>query len=538
MIAFALAASLPLAVGAWLWERRLDPLVDRLEEERLARARAVLVEEARAWAEGTEAHLGLVSERLAGDSSVIDALLVGRAETLERRLGFHGEPLALDALLVLDGKGAIVADADGIRRRLGGAGTWAEAVDDEVVWQRAEGELWSLASRELRMPDGRRFRIVGARVVDDEAMERVSRLVGAPVSVTGGADAVSGEGAVSVGLPGSDGRPAARWLARVDLSRERALGQSLWRQTLVAVIVGVVVSALVGAWLAGRVNAPVSRLTRAMEGVATGEWDLSLPAEREGLGRLSDAFNRMIAALARSRREALAAERRAAWREAARRVAHEVKNPLTPIRGAVENLRKARGRGPEVLDGVFEVETATVLEEVERLRRLVDEFSRFARMPAPRVEDTDLAALVTSVARRRVPEAGSARLGLDVSDLPAVPCDADQVAAILDNLIGNGVDAMGEDGGRIEVRAREVAEGGRRFAEVLVRDQGPGIPAEDREKIFQPYFTTKRRRGGTGLGLAIALQVAREHGGSLEMVDDGQPGAAFRLRLPLHRAEG
>jgi nitrogen fixation/metabolism regulation signal transduction histidine kinase len=301
----------------------------------------------------------------------------------------------------------------------------------------------------------------------------------------------------------------------------------------------VLLAALLGAWLAARVARPVARLTRAMEGVGAGDWDLTLPAGREELGRLTAAFNRMTTALGTSRRRALEAERRAAWEEAARRVAHEVKNPLSPIRAAVENLQRARERGEEVFAEVFPLETVTILEEVERLRRLVEEFSRFARLPRPELVPTSLDSLVREAARRQASGHEAVRLDLDLDGgLPQVACDPGQVAGVVANLTSNALRALGEGGGTIRVSLRGVREGGVSFAEILVEDDGPGLSAEDRERVFEPYWTTRERAGGAGLGLAIALRVAREHGGSLVALERSGPGAAFRLRLPLPGGAG
>jgi nitrogen fixation/metabolism regulation signal transduction histidine kinase len=244
----------------------------------------------------------------------------------------------------------------------------------------------------------------------------------------------------------------------------------------------------------------------------------------------------MTAALGATRRRALEAERRAAWEEAARRVAHEVKNPLSPIRAAVENLSRARERGEEVFAEVFPLETATILEEVERLRRLVDEFSRFARLPRPVLAPTRLDRLVGEAARRQA-SGSPVRLELELdADLPPVSCDADQVAGVVANLTANALRAMKGSEGTLRVSLRRAASEGREFAEILVEDEGPGLGAEERARVFEPYWTTKKRGEGAGLGLAIALRVAREHGGSLVALERSAPGAAFRLRLPLSAA--
>jgi nitrogen fixation/metabolism regulation signal transduction histidine kinase len=261
--------------------------------------------------------------------------------------------------------------------------------------------------------------------------------------------------------------------------------------------------------------------------VAAGE--LGTRVEVRASGEVADlvrAFNEMTAELARSRAQLAQAERIAAWREVARRLAHEIKNPLTPIAMSVETLRDALDRQRPDFREIFDEATRAVSDEVRRLKRIVDEFSRFARLPAPeraRVAAEELVAGVLALFPEPPPGVTLAR---EVEPgLPAVLADRDQVLQVLLNLVRNATDAM-PGGGAIRIRAAR-ADGGVAFT---VSDSGPGIPPEDLARVFEPYFTTKE--GGTGLGLAIAQRIAEEHGGRLEAASLPGRGAAFTLTLP------
>lgn len=487
--------------------------------------------------------VALVSDPLAGDSRLLLLLARGAGVEAAGELEIRRASARLDLLAVVEeGEGALaVSEADGPG---GGLSLPGDAPREGVLWVptgSADAMPFLVASQPLTElhRSGRRLRVVGARRLDRRQLRRAGAMLGLELDYraegrSGGVEAEnSGTVPVAVPLKSRAGGRAGSLVALVEHGGGETLRRELRRELLLTGVVAVLLAGLLGIWLARRVVRPVEDLTRAMEGVGAGDWDLSLPVGREELGRLTGAFNRMTAALGATRRRALEAERRAAWEEAARRVAHEVKNPLSPIRAAVENLCRARERGEEVFAEVFPLETATILEEVERLRRLVDEFSRFARLPRPRLAPTRLDLLVGEAARRQTSGSGI-RLELDLDDtLPPVACDPDQVAGVVANLAANARRAMGERGGTLRVSLRRAEGEGRTFAEILVEDEGPGLRSEERSRIFEPYWTTKERGEGAGLGLAIALRVAREHGGSLVALERDAPGAAFRLRLPL-----
>jgi len=222
------------------------------------------------------------------------------------------------------------------------------------------------------------------------------------------------------------------------------------------------------------------------------------------------------------------AQKVAAWREVARRLAHEIKNPLTPIQLSAERLRRHFSQAsPGTRDLVDEC-TTTIVGEVESLKGLVDEFSQFARMPAPRAVPTDLHALLEdalSLYRGLL-------AGIDIrthftDSLPRVSIDPEQIRRVIINLVDNAIEAMDRHG-VIDVETRHDANNN--LVRVVVADNGPGIPPAEREKLFLPYYSTKQR--GSGLGLAIVRRIVAEHGGSIDVTDNQPRGTRFAIELP------
>jgi two-component system nitrogen regulation sensor histidine kinase NtrY len=225
--------------------------------------------------------------------------------------------------------------------------------------------------------------------------------------------------------------------------------------------------------------------------------------------------------------ELLRAQRAAAWREVARRIAHEIKNPLTPIHLAVQRLRKKYREGAPDLAEVVEDSTAAVEREVGALKDLVDEFSRFARMPEPNLRPVDFREIIDAVIALYGGVQG-VRWEVETSpDLGIVRLDGEQMRRAVINLIDNALTAMGGSG-TIRIAVRSYAGPGSLRLEFA--DTGPGIPLGDRDRLFLPYFSTKRR--GTGLGLAIVHRVVTDHQGSIRVEDNPPHGARFVIEIP------
>ena len=226
------------------------------------------------------------------------------------------------------------------------------------------------------------------------------------------------------------------------------------------------------------------------------------------------------------------AQRLAAWQEVARRIAHEIKNPLTPIQLSAQRLRKRfLDRIGEDRD-IFDQCTATIVAQVDEIKKLASEFSDFARMPKLRRETNDLGRLAEEVVFLYQEAHRSLTITCRIDPaLPLFPFDAVQIKRVLINLLDNAVTALG-DGGAIEVRVGPAPERETPMAMLRVADNGPGIPADVRLRIFEPYFST--RKSGTGLGLAIAHTIVSEHGGTIRARDNHPTGTVFTVERPLH----
>ena len=222
------------------------------------------------------------------------------------------------------------------------------------------------------------------------------------------------------------------------------------------------------------------------------------------------------------------AQKVAAWREVARRLAHEIKNPLTPIQLSAERLRRHFSGAPSQSKALLEECTSTIIGEVESLKGLVDEFSQFARMPSPRTVPTDLAQLITDTIALYNGIFSDVRIEQRYAEgVALVRLDPEQIRRVIINLVDNAIEAM-ERRGEIVLETQLDPSNG--LVRVMVSDNGPGIPAAEREKLFLPYYSTKRR--GSGLGLAIVRRIIAEHGGSIDVGDNTPRGTRFTIELP------
>ena len=291
---------------------------------------------------------------------------------------------------------------------------------------------------------------------------------------------------------------------------------------------GVLLGALLSLWASIRVTRPLQRLAESVQKVAQGEWETRAEVRsQDEVGRLARDFNLMTEQLVDQKKRMLQAERVAAWRELARRLAHELKNPLFPLQITIENLRRVRETKPEQFEEVFEECTRTLLAELDQLKRIVGRFSDFAKMPAPQFEPTDINQVVRDMTRLQMSD--SVHVNLDLAEkLPPVLADPDQLKRALRNLTLNAMDAL-PDGGVVTIRTRE--NNGR--VRVEVSDTGKGLTAEECERLFTPYYTTKHH--GTGLGLAIVQSVVSDHRGTISV--ESQPGQGATFRMELNRYE-
>ena len=295
----------------------------------------------------------------------------------------------------------------------------------------------------------------------------------------------------------------------------------------------VLLISVVAAWIiARRITGPVEKLSSAADQIASGAWDTRVEIESEDeVGKLATHFNQMTAELITQRDRLVQSERVAAWRELARRLAHELKNPLFPLQITVENLLRAREQHPDQFEEVFHESTGTMLAEIGNLKTIIGRFSDFSKMPTPEMHKVDLNALLKDTVKLfepQLPKTGSGisvKVDLDAA-LPIIEADPVLLRRVLENLLLNAVDAM-PNGGMLTLQTEQLTSS----VAVEVSDTGVGILGEEADRLFTPYYTTKQH--GTGLGLAIAQSVISDHNGKISVRSKPGEGTTFRIELPV-----
>lgn len=518
---FALAATIPVALTAIVWLGVAKIGADVTASE------AALV---RTRLDALEAHGAAAVDRLCRDDLALDTLLQERADQADASLDydrlFRGimESAGFDALWVLDGASGEIL-ARGHRHALlpdTGAELQREAREakDSAFFVRLGGsDTKQLFVRACSIARG------GARVtiVAGHDLSTLRAMDPEQVLLTG---TPHDDEVPLLELPDSRGIVQGVLVWRPGIDR-RAPPLLLWMVCVVVLAVGLAL--LFGGHLNRWLQSSVDELTAAATRIGRGDFDTTLRDDgRRAFPATATAFNRMTRDLRDARAQLRQTERVAAWQDIAKSLAHELKNPLSPIRLSIETLRKAHERSHEDFDALFDESTRSILHEVDRLRTIVDEFSRFARLPAPRTQRTDLRETVSQATSLR--REGSVAVSVE---LPAYPIEAnvdpDQMVQVLHNLVLNACDAAREahpsGGGLVVVGAGKDA----RSAWIRVEDNGAGIPEAQTTAIFDPYFTKKTE--GSGLGLAISQRIVAEHGGRIEVTS--KPGeTVFMVILP------
>jgi nitrogen fixation/metabolism regulation signal transduction histidine kinase len=443
------------------------------------------------------------------------------------------EALALERAdawaLALPGVAADPAQREAMRRGLAEAG-----LEFAQVYE-ADSTGWTLAATVV--PAGRT--LPGAPHLGDALGEALAtdRLVRTPSGVLAAVAPVGDGVLLATGVRLNPGfwerlaqvREARGFYGRVgilvDLQRQR-----VWLTILGLVLAIAAAAALLSRALAGGMIQPLARLSDALERVQHGgeREPLAETGPRE-LASLAASFNAMTSRLAEARGALQRAEREAAWREVARKLAHELKNPLTPMTLSLHRLQRRVELVPERERAAVRDSIAALLEEIANITRLADSFAQYARMPVPRHEPLDLAELARGCAALHEPERVSLRVACG-SPLPVVG-DRLLLSRALHNLLLNAIEASAEDG---EVELVSGAAGG--VAWVEVRDRGPGLRPDVAARAFEPYVSTKQR--GSGLGLSLVRDIATQHGGDVTLADREGGGAVARLSLPLGARSG
>lgn len=548
-----LVCGLVPVLGAGVLARRT--LIERFERDDLSRREAAAARVERVMSDrATSRHRAL--DRFCAHDYLVDRALLqletnrfddqARAE-LTAVLPEVRDALGLDVLSLVDDTGTVLASA----HFPGLSGT-----TDRATFALANApdrpERWVRSVR-VRAPSGPTDRLV----VESACVARRGRHA---IAVTGGEtldahwlDGLAGDDGVRARLvlgPGITAQKLERSISLRGPHRDRVasvvvsstdrglrdLVEALDALTLTAALVAVLVAVSLALILALTLTRSLAALASAADRVARGEKNNLLAMGTSGeLGRVAAAFNRMTVELSVAEKNLRRAERLAAWRDIARQLAHEIKNPLTPIQMAIELLQKTKSRGLPDFDERFDEESKIILSEVARLRRLVENFSSFARMPRPKPTTVEITEVASHVVELHAARRARVTLVIDGETPPSVKADRDQLTQVLVNLVTNACDAAEDreaerpELGRavVTVTVASLREG---WVTLTVDDNGTGISDEVRARLFEPYVTHKR--GGTGLGLAIAYRIVTEHNGALRW-EPLTPGARFVIELPV-----
>jgi two-component system, NtrC family, nitrogen regulation sensor histidine kinase NtrY len=298
----------------------------------------------------------------------------------------------------------------------------------------------------------------------------------------------------------------------------------------------ILIGLLISLWVSARITRPLEELAAGAREVASGRWDTVIDLRgRDEIGQLASAFNEMTQTLAVQREQLVQTERVAAWRELARRLAHELRNPLFPLQITVENLQKARQLDAKQFLEVFNESTATLKAELANLNTIVGRFSDFSKMPAPQFTRVNVNEALRNAVRLFEPQFNA--LGKPpvipeyflTEPVPEIDADTDLLHRAFQNLVLNALDAM-PGGGTLIMRTTE-HEG---HVRIEVTDTGKGLTPEECSRLFTPYYTTKVQ--GTGLGLAIIQSVVSDHHGTISVSSDEGRGTTFRIELPQRQS--
>lgn len=324
---------------------------------------------------------------------------------------------------------------------------------------------------------------------------------------------------VGVGIDDED-----MYASSKDLRRLLRIGTVL---VLLVVLAGTVM-------IAGRITRPIHALQELTQRVATGALDARLePSSNDELGELTRDFNAMTARLAEQRAKIVKAEKDAAWREMARQIAHDIKNPLTPIQISVDLLRRARAEDPERFDELFAPTMELLERQIHNLRGIARDFYEFTGGRKSEPERIAVEELMGEVVQLNAALASERDVTLWQLGAGEVFVDRAKLRRVLENLFANAMHAVPDGGTIATLIAPFTGSDGEPRVRIDIADDGPGIPAEVRPHLFDPYFTT--RSEGTGLGLAIARRVVEEMGGEIELVDraeaEGTSGTIARVEL-------
>ena len=470
------------------------------------------------------------------DSALVDlqtsSLDAGRKLSLSLRVDALQRSQPLDELVLLTDRGEILGaghdkalvgtrnrDLARAARRFHGKWRYAGA--------QGEGSPQRIESYCVLERGGRWVAVYGARHLD-KLLDRISVAHGIPLHL-GKPRRQENVMELTVRLPELGSLALVATRSRVPLNR--ALRQL--DATILGLGAATFALALILSWVISRGLArPIVELAdQARAAVGSEPKPVKARGGRE-LEQFADSFNAAIADLVALRKRLAATERIAAQREIAQRVAHEIKNPLAPIRAAVETLRRLRARNDPAFDEYFDEASRTVLNEVQRITTIVQQFTRFARLPPPNPQWVDIASTVREVVALH--NTGSTQVRFEADASVEAYVDRDQLVQVVTNLVQNAMDAVADvEHPQVDVQITQPTAD---EVMLVVRDNGPGVSDDVAQRLFEPYVTGKA--DGTGLGLAIVQRIVIEHGGEISFRNVSPTGALFEVQLPISGPTG
>ena len=558
-LTLALAALVPISVAAFVTTRVIaETYRSEYKETRRTVEDLIDREIARVSSQVTEATASLASQQHPFVGGILREMIKNQLDAASlKKLREQGGPvmrgLSLDILTITGPDDAVLISphfraATGepmplVRQRATSTNGKAYFVRDKVMTGPSIETVLVAQAAQLSRDQGYTVAVWAGRKLTDDMLatvRRAGRVDARIVTPTGELllgpsskdwQALAADAPIRKPLAGPDGTPVAYVEVAVsDGNLDNVLRKLTYLSAgLALAALGAVV--LIGMLVARRMARDLDLLVEGSLAASRGDLDHRVPVRsKDEVGAVAAAFNFMMEDLRTSKDRLVIAERIAAWQDIARRLAHEIKNPLTPIQMAMDTLRKTWKKQHPKFDEILEESTATVLEEADRLKHIVTEFSDFARMPKPNFSRIDLNDVIRSAMKLYQ---GAVPIEPHLLDkLPQLDADKNQMTQVILNLIENARDAIGtRTGGKITVTTK-LGEAADR-AVFIVEDNGPGVPRDVKEKIFTPYFTTKHAKGGTGLGLAIVHRIIADHGGRIVLSDVTGGGARFTIELPL-----
>ena len=576
LLLFALVVVIAVALVAWTVSLRTRAAFETMDQERTA----ALTAQIRAEFQREGDDVGQTLSRMAVRDSVQQLAFSlthgGDASQYLQEASSLAQEYQLDFLEIVQADGTIVSSAQwparfGYKRALPPTGQSEAFLKNEEI---PDGSaLGMIAIRPVHTSDGSIY-LIGGKKVDRSLIESLSlppgmyvwlyrttatgtnniigQSVAEPNTILDLAKAAQGgqeksgfvqitktpnDRATTQAIPLKDdaGNVAAILLVGASRKPLLELQQHIKAMALTVAGIGMLLAIGVSLWIAARFTRPIEQLAAASREIADGNWDVQVePGRGTELQQLAESFNTMTHQLIEQRERLVQTERVAAWRELARRLAHELKNPLFPLQITVENLIRAREVAPGEFDEIFKESTSTLLAEISNLKTIIGRFSDFSKMPKPQLQNVSLNELVRNVATLHGPQLKDAtkaitlNVNLDES-LTKIPLDPDLFHRVVSNLVLNAIDAMPE-GGTLTLRTRDTGD----RARLEISDTGTGLTPEERDRIFTPYYTTKQH--GTGLGLAVVQSVVSDHHGTISVNSETGRGTTFIIDLPK-RAE-